>query len=98
MQNRLYFQRTKQTLNEGKPLSDEGLLALLKNDQDIRSGYGAVEDIELGYPGAAAESSDPDAYQQFLQEYMNDVIPAIANDGQIVEVLKPGLERKSYYY
>lgn len=98
MQNRLYLQRTKQILNEGKALSDEALLALLKRDQDVKYAYGALENSELGYPGAAAEAIDSDAYQQFLQEYMNDVVPVVAADGQIFEVPKPGLERKGYYY
>jgi hypothetical protein len=98
MQNRLYFQRTKQALNKGKALSDEEVLGLLKNDQVIRSVYGALEDSDLGYPGAAEVFAEPDTYQQFLQEYMNDVIPMIADDGQIIEVPKPGLENKRYYY
>jgi hypothetical protein len=98
MQNRLYFQRTKQALNEGKALSDKELAVLLKRDQDIKYAYGALKDNELGYPGAAAEAIDANAYQQFLQEYMNDVIPVVVADGQIFEMSKPGLERKAYYY
>ncbi len=98
MQNRLYNQRTKQILNEGRALSDEGLIALLNRDKAIKYAEGSLQEADLGYPGAAASAMDQNAYQQFLQEYMNDVIQMIGHQGQPYEVPKPGLENKYYYY
>lgn len=71
MQNRLYLQRTCNALNENKAISDQGLINLLKKDQDIKYGHGALDESDLGYPGAAAQSVDDEAYQLFLNDYMN---------------------------
>jgi hypothetical protein len=98
MQNRLYNQRTKQILNEGKAISDEGLIALLNRDKAIKYAEGALQETDLGHPGGSALAVDQDAYQQFLQEYMNDVIQMIGQQGQPYETPKPGLENKYYYY
>ena len=71
MQNRVYLQRIRNTLNKNKAISNQTVLNLLKKDQDIKYGRGALSDLDLGYPGAAVQYIDDEAYQLFLNDYMN---------------------------
>ena len=73
MQNRLYLQRTKNALNQNKAISDEALLRLMRQDNSRRYVFGTFNDNDLGYPGVTSKPDvvDYEAYQQFVNDYMN---------------------------